>query len=66
MIHLTKNKSTRRIEIVTDAEDDWFLYINWIEKKSGKCAESNMIIRKDLENWLRYLGTMGWVKKSES
>jgi hypothetical protein len=66
MIHLTKNKSTRRIEITTDQEDEWFLYVNWIEKKSGKLIVSNMIIRKDLEGWLRYLEGMGWVKKAES
>jgi hypothetical protein len=65
-MHLTKNKSRQRIEIITDAEDDWFLHVNWIEKKSGKILKSNMIIRKDLEGWISYLESMGWVKKVES
>jgi hypothetical protein len=61
-IHLTKPKSRRRIEIVTDNDDDWFLYVNTIEKSSEKLVYSSMIIRKDLDHRLDFLLRSGWLK----
>jgi hypothetical protein len=61
-IHLEKSRSRRKIEIVTDKDDDWFLYVNTIEKSSGKLVYSSMIIRKDLEHRLDFLIRNGWKK----
>lgn len=60
IIHLQKPKGRRRVEIVTDAEDDWFLHVRTIEKSTGEVHHSSMIIRKDLEGWVRYLESEGW------
>ena len=62
---LEKKGSRQRIEIITDANDDWFLYVKHVVIKSGIVENSSMIIRKDLSNWIRYLGTMGWTLKEE-
>lgn len=62
---LEKKGSRRIIEITTDVNDDWFLHVNWIEKKSNIVSDTSMIIRKDLEGWVRYLKTMGWLPKEE-
>lgn len=62
---LEKKGSRQRIEIITDANDDWFLYVKHVVIKSGIVENSSMIIRKDLSDWLRYLGTMGWELKEE-
>lgn len=59
---LEKPKSRQRIEVVPDANDDWFIDIKWVEKKSGKIARSSCIIRKDLESWISHLERQGWVK----
>ena len=62
---LEKKGSRQRIVITTDANEDWFLYIKHVVIKSGEVDHSSMILRKDLSNWIRYLGTMGWVLKEE-
>jgi len=62
-IILEKARSRQRIEIITDTKDDWFLYVTYIEKNTEKPVHSSMIIRKDLPNWITYLGTMGWKEK---
>ena len=63
---LDKPRSRQRIEIIADTDDDWFLDVNWIEKKTGKITHSSRIIRKDLEGWITYLeGNTGgnWIRK---
>jgi len=62
-IHLEKHRSKTRKEIVTDPEEDWFLYVRTIEKSSGNIKHSSMIIRKDLPTWLRSLEGDGWIIK---
>ena len=57
---LTKPKSKIHIEVVTDSNDDWFLYINRIETSSGKLKDRSMIIRKDLDNQIIHLTNLGW------
>lgn len=61
-IILEKDRSKNIIEIVAkDPDDDWFLSVNTLEKKSRKINHTSIIIKKDLENWLRYLKSQGWV-----
>jgi hypothetical protein len=65
---LDKSRSRQRIEIICDAKDDWFLNVNWVEKKTSKITHTSCIIRKDLEGWVKYLqSTMGgnWIIKEK-
>jgi len=57
---LEKPKSRRRIEVIPDATDNWFIDIIWIEKKTGKIVRTSCIIRKDLDIWMRSLQSEGW------
>lgn len=57
---LKKARSKILIEIVPDEKDDWFLYVKRIEISSGKLKEKSMIIRKDLDNWVKHLTNLGW------
>jgi hypothetical protein len=52
---LDKPRSRQRIEIIPDENDDWFLNVNWIEKKTEKVVHTSFIIRGDLKGWLSYL-----------
>ena len=66
---LDKSKSRQRIEIIPDVKDDWFLNVNWVEKKTGKIVHTSCIIRKDLEGWVKYLQSkMGgnWIIKEKN
>ena len=60
---LEKPKSRQRIEVVPDEQDDWFISVRWVEKKTGNIARSSLIIRKDLETWMNHLERQGWVKQ---
>ena len=52
---LDKSRSRQKIEIISDETDDWFLDVNWVEKKTSKISHTSRIIRKDLPHWLTYL-----------
>lgn len=62
-IILEKYRSRQKICISTDFDDDWFLYVKWVENKNGLVSHSSMIIRKDLPGWITYLESMGWKQK---
>jgi hypothetical protein len=62
-IILEKYRSRQTIHITTDTEDDWFLYVKWVENKKDIVSHTSMIIRKDLPGWITYLGSMGWKQK---
>lgn len=63
-IIMEKPRSSTRVEIIQkDEDDDWFIYVNTVEKKSGKVKNSSLIIFKDLPTRMRYLETQGWVKQ---
>ena len=59
-----KPRSRKRVEISSTDEDDWFLTVTRIEKKTGKIASKVTIIQKDLEIWKVYLQGSGWIQKS--
>jgi len=59
---LGKPKAKTEIFIKNDKEDDWFVYIIHVEKKSGKETSKSMIIRKDLEQHLISFFSKGWVE----
>ncbi len=60
MIILNKPKSKNRVEIVTDQEDPWFMYVNHVNRSTGEIIYRSMIIEKDLTKWLSYLDSQGW------
>lgn len=60
---LIKPKGRQHIEIVVDPNDDWFYYVNWVEK-SNKVVYSCIIIEKDLPTWLTSLKNLGWKEKT--
>lgn len=63
IIILKKPKAKQRVEIVENldmSDDGWFLSVNFIENKTEKIIDKHCIIKKDLDNWLNYLGTLGW------
>jgi hypothetical protein len=60
---LEKPKSRQRIEVVPDEQDDWFIDINWVEKKTDKISRTSRIIRKDLDTWMSQLERQGWTKQ---
>ena len=60
MIILNRPKSKNRVEIVTDQEDSWFMYVNHVNRSSGEVIYSSMIVEKDLTKWLSYLDSQGW------
>jgi hypothetical protein len=60
---LEKPKSRQRIEVVPDEQDDWFIDVNWVEKKTDKISRTSRIIRKDLDTWMSQLERQGWTKQ---
>jgi hypothetical protein len=60
---LEKPRSRQRIEVIPDSNDDWFIDIKWVEKKTEKIVRSSCIIRKDLETWIKSFERDGWVKQ---
>lgn len=59
-IKLVKPRAKTEIRFKPDKEDDWFIHIETIEKKSGK-KTSKMITQKDVEIYLKGYIDKGWV-----
>lgn len=57
---LKKPRSKYTINIV---EEDDFLHINYMEKNCDKPSKKTIIIKKDLDQWLKHLYEIGWVEK---
>lgn len=62
---LTKLRAKHEVIFKSDKEDDWFIYIIHIEKKSGKEASKTMIIRKDLDDFIKTYKDKGWVESDK-
>jgi hypothetical protein len=60
---LVKPKAKNEIIVKSDKEDDWFVYIIHVEKKTGKEVSKTMIIQKDLDQFLKTYDEKGWVKE---
>jgi hypothetical protein len=60
MIVLNRPKSKNRVEIITDQQDSWFMYVNHVNRSTGEVIYSSMIVEKDLTKWLSYLDSQGW------
>lgn len=58
---LFKPRAKTQIVFKEDKEDDWFVYIIHVERKSGKETSKSMIIHKDLTEYLDYYHGKGWV-----
>ena len=59
---LKKPRSKYTINIV---EKDDLLYINYMEKNCTTPTKSSVIIKKDLEQWLKHLKEIGWIEQKK-
>ena len=57
---LVKPKAHTEIIFKSDKDDDWFVYISHIEKKSGEKTSGSMILQKEVDDHLRYYHSQGW------
>ncbi len=62
---LVKQRAKNEILIKPDKDDNWFLYIIHIERKSGKEVSKTMIIEKDLDQFLINYQNKGWIKEEK-
>jgi hypothetical protein len=62
---LTKVRSPLSIVFIEDKEDPWFIYVKYYKTKSGEITDSSMIIRADIDDWLKAIKNSGYeeVKK---
>lgn len=60
-IKLTKPRAKTEIRFKPDKDDDWFVYIETTERKSGKKTSSKMITQKDVDSFLKGYTDKGWV-----
>jgi len=59
---LKKPRSKYTINIV---EQDDLLYINYMEKNCTTPTKRSIIIKKDLDDWLRHFYEIGWVEQKK-
>lgn len=62
---LNKPRAKHEILVKPDKDDDWFIYIIHREKKTSKEVSKTMIIKKDLEDFLKSYKDRGWVETSD-
>lgn len=60
---LIKPRARTEIIFKEDKDDEWFIHIITVEKKSGK-KSSAMIIQKDMEEFKKFYMDKGWVEFS--
>jgi hypothetical protein len=64
LFRMTKSRSQYIIEYVECPEDEWFIYVIKIKKKTQEWDSVVMIVQKDLCTWLDYDEGRGWVKET--
>jgi hypothetical protein len=64
LFRLTKPRSQYIIQYVESPEDDWFIHVIKIKKKTQEWISCVMIVQKDLCTWLDYDEGRGWVKEA--
>lgn len=52
---MKKARSPLDCKIYVIDEDDWFIDVEFIRKKTGEIADSHRVIQKDLPGWIRQL-----------
>ena len=57
---LTKPHSFQTTVFIEDEEDNWLINVISFKTKSGLITNSSMIIRKDVDDWLRHLINLGY------
>ena len=58
---MEKPKAINYLLIEEDIDDDWFIYVRKIDKKTKLEKDRSMIIRKDLEDHLIGWKSLGWI-----
>lgn len=59
---LVKPRAKHEIVVKPDKDDDWFIYLIHLEKKTSKEVSRTMIIKKDLDDFLKSYKDKGWVE----
>lgn len=44
-------------------DDEWFIYVRKLDNKTNKETDCQMIIAKDLPQWINAMKDTGWVEK---
>jgi len=70
LLRLVKPKARTVYEFVVaedmGADNDWFIDMNKLDKKSGKIKDTSLIIRKDIDGWIEYMHNMlGWLVEDD-
>ncbi len=61
---MSKLRSPLSGKVYVEANDNWFITIEFKRTKSGEISDKHFIIQKDLNHWLRYLkSSNGWETK---
>ncbi len=60
LYQLTKFRSKYNIKFIEDKDDPWFVYIVYNETKKMSDIKSKMIIKKDIDLFIKSLTTNGW------
>ena len=64
LYRLTRPRSPYIKEYIEDPNDDWFVYVVTIKKKTGEWTHNSMIIQKNVCDWLSCDEGMGWIKET--
>ncbi len=62
---LTKAKAHKEIIFKEDKDDNYLIYIIIIERKTGLELGKNMIVKKDMEEFLNMYIDKGWKKTKD-
>lgn len=62
---LKKTRSPHEILFSTSDPDGWFIDVIWYKKKTGEISDKSLIIKKDLDIWMRFQKSLGWEEFSD-
>ena len=61
---LTKPRAHQSIVFVEDGEDPWFVEVKYYKTKTGEVTDSETILGKEVDGWLKWLTNLKYeVKK---
>ena len=58
-----KPRSKQRIVFVPDVEEESFVHVQYIDKKSGNVTRKHMIVITDVETWATNYKNSGWIRQ---
>lgn len=63
LIKLTKPRAKYTITFKPDKDDDHFVYIIFTDKNGKEVKKPTMIIKKDVDTWIKDYVSNGWIKE---